>query len=81
MRTKTAVDLGWGWGKYTDVSFFVFFALNPCSYALSTLSRSRFARLLADFRIEKENNVCVQARLRGSDPRSSETPILKLTNS
>ena len=89
MRTKTAVDLltlsaigwGWGWGKYTDDSFFVFFALSPCSYALCTLSRPRFACLLADIRIEKENNVCVQARLRRSDPRSSETQISKLTNS
>ena len=87
MRTKTAVGLltlsaiGWGWEKYTDVSFFFFFALSPCSYVLSTLSRSRFARLHADFRIEKENNVCLQARLRRSDPRPSEIPISKLTNS
>ena len=35
MRTKTAVDLltlsaiGWGWGKYTDVSFFFFFRAQP----------------------------------------------------
>ena len=76
MRTKTAVDL------YTRMSFsFFFFALSPCSYVLSTLSRSRFARLHADFRIEKENNVCLQARLRRSDPRPSEIPISKLTDS
>ena len=29
----------------------------------STLSRSRFSRLLADFRIERENNVYVQATI------------------
>ena len=29
----------------------------------STVSRSRFSRLLADFRIESANNVCVQATI------------------
>ena len=64
MKIKTAGDLltastrGSGKGKEKIVLSFFFLALR-------LRSRSQFTRVRDDFRIEKESNVCVQARTTG----------------
>ena len=65
MKIKTAGDLltastrGSGKGKEKIVLSFFFLALR-------LRSRSQFTRVRDDFRIEKESNVCVQARRTGA---------------
>ena len=65
MKIKTAGDLltastrGWGKGKEKIVPSFFFLALRPRSCSQCT-------RVRDDFRIEKESNVCVQARTTGA---------------
>ena len=64
MKIKTVGDLltastrGWGKGKEKIVLSFFFRALRP-------RSRSHCTRVHDDFRIERESNMCVQARTTG----------------
>ena len=59
MKVKTAWDLLTANARRWSGEISVM--LRPRSRAPRSLSRASFARVLSDFRKEKENNVCAQA--------------------